>query len=200
MEERPRVAGIRRRGELLESAIRHAVLELLASTGYDAMTMEEIAHRAHTGKAALYRRWPAKSELVLDTLVRFVTPNTPLPDTGGLRGDLLAVLGAVADSMDEPIARGAAAALAEISAAPTRKSALRVRFLAQRRDALLSVLQRAVDRGEIPGPARLAVAETALAMLIYRLLADGLPISREAIEALVDQVVLPLASASPGRP
>lgn len=199
MEPLPRVGGRRRRGAGLEEAIHRAVLELLAAIGYEALTMEKVALRARTGKAALYRRWTTKSELVLDALVPFVELDDPLPDTGSLREDVVVLLAEVAESMDEPIARGAATALAEFPATPNRRSGLRARFLGRRREAIEAVLARAVARGEVPGPARAAVAESALAMLVYRMLTDGLPITRAAVEQIVDDVVLPLARAGGDR-
>jgi AcrR family transcriptional regulator len=48
----------RRRGQILEHAIFDAVLDQLQTVGYTGLTMEGVAACAHTGKAALYRRWP----------------------------------------------------------------------------------------------------------------------------------------------
>ena len=54
----------RRRGEVLERALYEATLAELAEVGYGGLTMEGIAARARTGKAALYRRWCSKHDLV----------------------------------------------------------------------------------------------------------------------------------------
>src|SRR5438445_2508913 len=59
----------RRRGEVLERALYEATLAELAEVGYGGLTMEGIAARAHTGKAALYRRWCSKQDLVHAALV-----------------------------------------------------------------------------------------------------------------------------------
>ena len=182
----------RRSGPGLEIAIQAAVLELLATSGYEAMTMEQIATCAGTGKAALYRRWQTKSDLVLDTLEAFVDLEWPLPDTGGLREDLIEALALVAESMEDPLARGAAAALAELPGAPTRRSGLRKRMLAARSKALLDIIERAVRRGEVSRVPPPVVADAALALLVYRLLVDGLPLSRAALEEAVDGIVMPL--------
>ncbi|MEU4744544.1 helix-turn-helix domain-containing protein, partial [Actinosynnema sp. NPDC023658] len=53
----------RRRGEELNAAIYRATLEELAEVGYAKLTMERVAERARTGKAALYRRWSSRMEL-----------------------------------------------------------------------------------------------------------------------------------------
>ncbi|WP_297546447.1 helix-turn-helix domain-containing protein [Amycolatopsis sp.] len=58
------------RGEQREDAILLAVLELLAEVGYDQMTMDGVAARAHASKATIYRRWPGKAELVVTAVKR----------------------------------------------------------------------------------------------------------------------------------
>ncbi len=78
----------RRRGVALETAIYEAVLQQLSTVGFGAMTIEGIAATARTGKAAIYRRWPSKEELVADTLDN-VLPSLDLPpDTGNVRSDI----------------------------------------------------------------------------------------------------------------
>ena len=71
----------RRRGEILERALYEATLAELADAGYGGLTMEGIAARAHTGKAALYRRWGSRQELVHAALV-FTLPPLPEPRAG----------------------------------------------------------------------------------------------------------------------
>ena len=59
----------RRRGEVLDAAIRDAVLELLAEHGPAGVTMEAVASAARTSKPVLYRRWPDRASLLRDTLL-----------------------------------------------------------------------------------------------------------------------------------
>lgn len=61
-------ASLRRRGAVLERAILDAALEQLSTVGWNGLTMEGVAARAQTGKAAVYRRWPSKEDLVADAL------------------------------------------------------------------------------------------------------------------------------------
>src|SRR5436305_5253083 len=73
--ETERGAALRRRGAALEDAIRAAAFAELTEVGYTAFSVEGVAARARTGKASIYRRWPTKQELVLDTLsARLPTP------------------------------------------------------------------------------------------------------------------------------
>ncbi len=52
---RPRIEGER------ESAIFDATMRLLATCGYDRLTMDAVAAEARASKATLYRRWTDKS-------------------------------------------------------------------------------------------------------------------------------------------
>src|SRR5215469_10729252 len=93
----PRGSRSRRRGEVLKRALYEATLAELAEVGYGGLTMEGIAARAHTGKAALYRRWASKHDLVHAALV-FTLPPVPEPRSGrSARDSLLALFTAHRD-------------------------------------------------------------------------------------------------------
>ena len=88
------------RGEARTVAILDAALELIGEVGYERVTMDNIAARAHASKMTMYRRWPTKSELVADALRRHAQGETlAVPDTGTLRGDLLATVGEITDTL-----------------------------------------------------------------------------------------------------
>src|SRR5271170_7433864 len=83
----------RRRGEELEAALLEAAWAELVEAGFAKLTMESVAARAKTGVAVLYRRWPNKDELVLATISHYGTTHpVDIPDTGSLRGDMIAML------------------------------------------------------------------------------------------------------------
>src|SRR6266540_1172358 len=79
----------RRRGETLERAIFAAAIDELQRVGLSGLTMEGVAACAHTGKAALYRRWPGKEDLVVDALDHALPSADELPDHGDVRKELL---------------------------------------------------------------------------------------------------------------
>lgn len=78
----------RPRSDRSHQAILKATLELLATEGYEAMSIEGIAERAGVGKTTIYRRWPSKSDLVIEA-IGGLHAETPVIDTGNLRNDLL---------------------------------------------------------------------------------------------------------------
>ena len=68
-------------------------MTLIGEVGYDRATVEAIAHRAGVSKPTIYRRWPGgKEEIVVEALRAKRAAGAVLPDTGSLRGDLLAML------------------------------------------------------------------------------------------------------------
>ncbi len=140
----------RRRGTELENALLDAAWEELVAVGFGGLTMESVAARARTGVAVLYRRWANKSDLVIATIARYgVTHPIEAPDTGSLRGDMLALLTSLNASRTSLIA--------VVSATFAGLHADTGLTPAQIRDKLLSegprwsdaIFRRAHERGEI---------------------------------------------------
>ena len=103
----------RRRGDELDTAIRTAVLRLLAEQGPAGVTMEAVAAEARTSKPVLYRRWPDRTSLLRDTLLQIATAAIPHADAGSYRADMLAILrgwAALFTGGNAPVLRAAIAA------------------------------------------------------------------------------------------
>ena len=186
----------RRRGSALETAILDAALEELAEHGYAGLTMERVAERARTGKASVYRRWPSRMELTLDAVRHsMVDPSSP-PDTGTLRGDMLAHLREHARLLDGAAGEALRGLLSDALRDRHRMRELRQRSQGTGLRAMTEIARRAVERGEIDAaavtPARLEVAHS---ILRQRFLFDGAPPEDAAIVRIVDEVVVPLLSA-----
>lgn len=139
---RPRNIGI-------DAAILVAARELLAEVGYAQVTMDATAARAGTSKAAIYRRFKSKAELLFAAAMH--TSNIELPpDTGSFRGDLLALARRIRSNMSAPAAREVAPqVLAEISRSPEVSQRLRTVFVATERAEIEAILTRATKRGEL---------------------------------------------------
>ncbi|WP_262401557.1 TetR/AcrR family transcriptional regulator [Actinomadura sp. CNU-125] len=87
-----------------------ATLELLAARGFDGLTIEGVAERCGVNKTTIYRWWPSKAALVAAALAEGAELDLDVPDTGTLRGDLAALVGAVVALLTEPPAAGIALA------------------------------------------------------------------------------------------
>src|SRR5689334_20341648 len=137
-----------------DRAILTATADLLAERGLAAMSIEEVAARAGVGKTTIYRRWPSKGLLALDAFVVSFRAEQPLPDTGSLRGDLLAALHAwvraVTQTAMGPMLTGL---IAEAQHDPELRGAWRGRVLEPLRTQHRVMLDRAISRGEVAASA-----------------------------------------------
>jgi AcrR family transcriptional regulator len=186
-------ASTRRRGQTLEQAIFQAVLDQLQTVGYARLTMEGVAGCAHTGKAALYRRWPRKEDLVVDALDHVLPALADLPDHGNLRDDLLDLLRQLAAMVNSGTGCALRCLLAEVDQEHPFARLLHERVFAPRKRSFLAVLQRAADRGQLRADAAgQLVADVGPAMVVQRFLVDGPPVPDDYVVSILDQVVMPL--------
>ncbi len=192
-----------RRGRQLDpsraAAIMAATLEGLAEVGYDRLSMDEIAARAHAGKGALYRRWPSKAALVADAVAVWRERFAPLttPDTGSLRGDLEAAIAGLPD-FDDTMRRQIAVFVGLATAAshdPELRVGLFTTGLERSRRAMQAVLDRAVERGEIPAGRDLGlVPDILMGLNTFRALQGEAP-DRDFLRRVLDTVIYPLVTA-----
>ncbi|MEV7550164.1 TetR/AcrR family transcriptional regulator [Amycolatopsis sp. NPDC089917] len=146
----------RPREEGIDDAVREAVRASLTEAGYQRCTIDAVAARAGVGKAAVYRRWRSKAELVFAAVIHPVDLDPP-EDTGTLRGDVAAVLEVIQSSLDSVELRQALPSLlADVRADPVLEKRFGEVFLGREREYLVLMLERAVARGELsrrPDPA-----------------------------------------------
>ena len=179
-----------------DDAIRNAALEVLAEDGYDRLTIDAVAARAHAGKATVYRRWRSKAELVVDAVAcRAPVTGTP-PDTGSLRGDLYALVTAKLGALEAGEAGQMLGLISAMPRHPELQRAFRECFVAPRYGLLGQVFERAAARGEIPPERDLDVLCGVFpALLMQRLFLVGEPPDEPFLRSVVDQVLVPLATA-----
>lgn len=70
--------------------------------GEDAMTIAKVAARSGVHPTSLYRRWGTRDALLLDVAVNRLNAERPIPHTGALHADLLAVAQQVAAGIARP--------------------------------------------------------------------------------------------------
>jgi AcrR family transcriptional regulator len=189
---RPRVAGARE-DEILEAAV-----DELLTVGYDRLTMDGVAQRARASKATLYRRWVSKQALVVDAVCRAKrTGPLEVPDTGSLRGDLVELFagrGGLANQINVRLLGGVITA---VHTDPEFAAEFRGRFLAPKIMVAQEIYRRAAERGELAEGVDLSILGPALAgILLHRSFVLGDEITRDLVERVVDQVVLPAATGS----
>jgi AcrR family transcriptional regulator len=185
------------RGAERESAICKAALELLAEVGYDRMSMDAVASRAHASKATIYRRWPGKREMVLEAIRSSTTEQVVLPDTGTLRGDIIETLQSMADGIGAKDVALMVGVLRAMNASPELGDCMRTRAVEEKRYISRTIVERAVARGELgPDADPEIIHELAPALMFFRLVVMGCPIDSAYLGHVADDILVPLLARS----
>ncbi|MGD9795659.1 MAG: TetR/AcrR family transcriptional regulator [Acidimicrobiia bacterium] len=169
-------------------AVLQAVLDLAAEHGLAHLSMDAVAARAGVAKATIYRRWPSKEALIIESWRCLIAP-VETPDTGTLRGDIELMLSTLLDNLDgrgfDMLAQVAAAARSDEALA----SALQ-EFLAARRQPMRAVLQRYIDRGVLAADLDVdLVADTIVGPLLYRLMLSRSVVDAAVLRSVIDIVL-----------
>ena len=190
------------RGPAREQAILIAVTGLLGEVGYEAMTMDAVAARAHASKTTIYRRWPGKAELVRAAVdARIAGHVLTGSDTGSTRGDLLAVLRSVRSHLTPDFM----AMMSGLVHAMRSDSALAasLRSLFDQDSVSEHVIGRAVARGDLPAgaaPRLAALVHEVIEALVFRQLMTAGDLDDAFARHVVDDIVLPLLAGSTAQP
>ncbi|WP_346012149.1 TetR/AcrR family transcriptional regulator [Streptomyces sp. SID3343] len=171
--------------------MREATLAELADKGFAGLTVEAVAARSGVHKTTVYRRWRNAAGLAADALDLASTEPWPIPDTGTIAGDLRAITALVStgflDATDGPTARALVVAAVRD---PIASDALRG-FLVGRLVDAGSVVERAVERGELPpGTDGVEVVRAAVAPLYYRLFITNEPVGDAVSTRAADAAVV----------
>jgi AcrR family transcriptional regulator len=133
----------------IEPRVYRAALDTYGRLGWAGLTIHGVATDAKVGKAAIYRRWADKGELLVDSLMS-LDDSRPSPDSGLLRED---IIDAVMGELDAYLSRHGLVRLraqVEAKAYPELFGSAMERFRLRRYEAGKAMIDRAITRGEIP--------------------------------------------------
>lgn len=193
----------RKRDDSRDGAILDAAVEVLAECGYDGMTIDMVAARAKAGKATVYRRWPSKAHLVIDAVACMKRAHSrleDLPDTGTLRGDLVAMIRPpTLEEADRKI-QVMGGLVSMLARDPELADAVNEAITEPRARANRALIERAIGRGEVAPDVDVdTIAHIAPSMTAFRSLVQRKPIDRDYLVGLIDAVVLPALGLPGGR-
>ncbi|WP_328609474.1 TetR/AcrR family transcriptional regulator [Amycolatopsis sp. NBC_00345] len=170
----------------------HTAVRALFGEGRDTISVREVSERSGIHEVTIYRRWKTIEALVLDVAVTHLNEESPFPDTGDLRADLLAwarsVAGQVSTHEGFALYRALAAAgsaLDNPGVSPRREEA--ATYLRKRTDQI----QRAIDHnaaGLSRPPTVAEVFDIVLAPIYLRAI-FGYQHPDEALDVLVDRLL-----------
>ena len=192
--------GLRHRGHPLDVsrdvAIRDAALDLLSEIGYDRMTMDAVAARAHASKATIYRRWQGKAALVVDAL-NCSKGSMADPDTGSLEGDLAGLSQSSCNQESRFNAQIMLGLITALAHDVELRDVFRERMIEPRTKVIRGIFDRAVARGEVSSERNLDLLVALLpALMIHQVLTTGELPDADFFVRVINDVILPLATAS----
>ena len=185
-----RTEGVQKTGRaaaVVDRVLRATAYEL-GRVGFEALRFEDVAERSKVHKTSIYRRWPTRAKLVEDTLATFMVSIT-LPNHGDLAKDLAVLLGELARFSNSPLGRGISRMIQTERYHPELASLLQ-RLRQRKRELHLQILQRAVERGELPPDTDcMLVLEILTGALMSRLVGHGEAVGSAWIRRAVALVV-----------
>ncbi|WP_035804511.1 TetR-like C-terminal domain-containing protein [Kitasatospora mediocidica] len=177
-------------------AIAAAFFEELAQVGYARLSLEAVAKRAGAGKAAIYRRWPSKLAMTLTLVSQVTSSAVEISDSGTLRGDVLAFVTDAAAALRHRLpARIIPDLLAECGRNPELAQGLLTAVRDPRRARAVGLLERAVERGELPADVDRDLAlDLLVGPLYWRLAVVHAPTAPDYLDRLTDKILAAIAA------
>lgn len=176
-------------------AICDAVFDLLCEVGYDRMSMDAVAARARASKATIYRAWPNKPDLVTEALVHRFGGCPEAPDTGSLRGDLIALMTGACQVACSPEGSVVTGLMSAASRSPELSRTMHQLLYEMKHPVHLAILDAAVARGEVAaGTSADLLHEVLHSMVLTKLLWARTSLDDDFVVHVVDDVLLPVLS------
>ncbi|WP_424186512.1 TetR/AcrR family transcriptional regulator C-terminal ligand-binding domain-containing protein [Actinokineospora sp. G85] len=169
----------------------HAAVRAMWAEGRDPLSVREVSARSGVHEVTIYRRWKTVEALALDVAVTRMNEESPFPDSGDLRRDLLDWVRSVADRVGTPEGFAFYRALAAATSArgagqgpATEEAAVHLRRRTEQ-------IQRVLDRAAAAGAPRLTVEHVFDVVLapVYLRAIFGYAAPGSDLEALVDRVL-----------
>src|SRR3954468_8389981 len=183
-----------------DEAILDAALGLVAEVGYDRVTIDALASRAGVSKPTVYLRFPGgKAAVIAAAITAHKASESDYPDTGELRGDLVAYVRESITHVQRNVHLAAGIAV-QLRESPELAEIFHEHAVCAERPRVHAILTRAAERGELDDaeavtPLFIAVAPS---LIHTRVLLTGEPVDDAFVDELVDDVLLPILS--PRRP
>jgi len=164
--------------------------------GVDSFTIAEVAATAGVHETSIYRRWGRKHALIRDACLHHADVSRPMPDTGSLRSDLIALLDGLVATLSSP--EGRTVLVLSLSQHPHVVAARR-RYWQRRFELVRALFAKAVARGDFPRHADpIEAIETLIAPVYLRALVTGEPLHGWPTKAMVDRILAAYSAAPRG--
>src|SRR3954451_643395 len=140
--------------------------ELLGESGVGGFTFDEVVRRSGVAKTTVYRHWPTREALVLDAASR-ISAEQEVPDTGSLEGNLRALLADTGHRLSTARWSSVVPSIVALAERDPEFAEIHGRIQRGHAVAVRAVLERAVDKGQLPASADHSVIVSALIGPLY---------------------------------
>lgn len=180
--------GVGAGGDAARAAILDVTYRLLEERGYASVTTDDIAAEARVSKATIYRQWRSKQLLVVDAARRHLGA-ADAPDLGSFRAEIHWIIDhRMRDYRDE----GTLALVAELVGAAVSDPQLQALFnewVEGLSGALLRVIDRGIERGDVRSDVDRFALENLIAGIVARTVIAQQAFSPEVVQSMVELVV-----------
>lgn len=169
-----------------QKAILTAAYDLLLETDFETVTVEKIAERAKVSKATIYKWWPNKAAVVMDSFLSAASARLPVPDTGSVMDDIVIQVNNLAKFLTSREGKVINELIAEGQFDLKLAEEYRVRYFYPRRLDSHHILERGVERGELRKDLDIELSiDLIYGPLFYRLLITGEKLDEYFIRTLI---------------
>ncbi|MBJ7455409.1 MAG: TetR/AcrR family transcriptional regulator [Thermoleophilia bacterium] len=179
-----------------KASIIEACAALIAEEGFSGVSIEAVAARSGAAKTTIYRHWPSREALLAEAFGVCADAALPSPDTGSLREDLRVVLGGLTLKLNDAGWCSAIGSLADAAGRDVTLERLHQTTLSTGRRPLTGILERAVERGDLPPGLDI---EDAVALIVgplfYRAMIARQPVAEAFVARAVDAALAELGRA-----
>lgn len=188
------------RSERVRVDVLDAALAQLLRDGYDGLNVREVARAAGVAETTVYRRWPTTHDLAAAAITHLAHVENPIPDTGTLEGDLHALLSQIFDLLRRSDVQRILRAVAALDSRDAGAVEARMRFWRSRFAGSADIVDRAVERGELPtGTDPGEFVEFLVAPAYLRVLLLDRPVDDALLEQSLRLTIAAYASQAVGR-
>jgi AcrR family transcriptional regulator len=176
------------------TVVLDATAALIGELGVGRTSIEAIAERSGVARSTIYRHWPNRPDLLVEA-IRTTIALEPPDETGDLRHDLSVLLGGLANRLGSPQTGPIMMSLiAEVKRDPQMASVF-TRFALERFGLIRSILEHAVERGELTGdvdPEQMT--EDLVAPLFFRAFILSVSLDHDSVDGHIDRWIATHAS------
>jgi AcrR family transcriptional regulator len=186
---RPGTGQASERVQRSKEAILRTTYQLLMETGLAGVSVDEVSKRSGVAKTTIYRHWPSRTELLLETCSRMGS-KFDTPDTGNLKSDLMELVSCIAALLRSKNFSSVLPSVIDAAEREDQVAALHARIHTEHMAPLFVVIERAKQKGDLPRNCLSSEIVAALVgPLFYRRWFSREPLDEEFIKGVVHRVV-----------